>query len=83
MKTQITYDVPDAILDSILAQLGYTESTNISKEEFMNEAIKKVVLPAIADVFINAKQAEIVKTANEMPAKVHASVAQMLSITTA
>jgi hypothetical protein len=70
------------MLDGILVQLGYTEEIGISKELYMNEAIKKVVLPAIADVFINAKQAQIAKIAQSMPAEVHASVAQMLSITT-
>ena len=81
MQTTITYAIPDTMLDGILAQLGYTEEMG-SKEIFMNEAIKKVVLPAIADVFINAKQAQIARIAQAMPAEVHASVEQMLSITT-
>ena len=82
MQTTITYAIPDTMLDGILAQLGYTEEMGVSKELFMNEAIKKVVLPAIADVFINAKQAQIARIAQAMPAEVHASVEQMLSITT-
>jgi hypothetical protein len=69
------------MLDGILSQLGYTEEMG-SKELYMNEAIKKVVLPAIADVFINAKQAQIAKIASDMPSEVRHSVAQMLSITT-
>jgi hypothetical protein len=69
------------MLDGILAQLGYTEELG-SKEIFMNEAITKVVLPAIADVFINTKQIELAKIAQSMPAEVHALVEQMLSITT-
>ncbi len=69
------------MLDGILAQLGYTDDL-WSKEDFMNESIKKIVLPAIADVFINAKQAQIAKIAQSMPAEVHASVKQMFSITT-
>lgn len=81
MQTTISYNVPEEQLDSILAQLGYTEEMG-EKEIFMNEAIKKVVLPAIADVFINARQAEIAKIEQKMPSEVHASVAKMLSITT-
>ena len=82
MHTTITYAIPDTMLDGILVQLGYTTELGISKEIFMNEAIKKVVLPAIADVFINAKQAQLANLAQVMPAEVRTSVSQMLSITT-
>jgi hypothetical protein len=81
MQTTIKYEVPDNMLDGILAQLGYSEELG-SKEIFMNEAITKVVLPAIADVFINTKQIELAKIAQSMPGEVHALVEQMLSITT-
>jgi hypothetical protein len=81
MQTTIRYEVPDNMLDGILAQLGYSEDLG-SKEIFMNEAITKVVLPAIADVFINTKQIELAKIAQSMPSEVHALVKQMLSITT-
>lgn len=79
MQTTITYNVPDEDIEGILGMLGYTEG---SKEDFMNEAIKKVVLPAIAGVFINVKQEQIAKMSQSMPAEVHATVGQMLSIIT-
>lgn len=82
MQTTITYAIPDTMLDGILTQLGYSDNLGVSNEVYMNESIKKVVLPAIADVFINAKQAQIAKILAQMPAEVHASVEQMLSITT-
>lgn len=79
MKTTITYSVPDEEIDGILTMLGYTEG---SKEDFMNEAIKNVVLPAISDVFINIKQQEISKLSQAMPAQVRTNVENMVSITT-
>lgn len=79
MKTTITYSVPEQELDGILSTLGYSEG---NKEEFMNNAIKNVVLPAISDVFINIKQQEISKLSQEMPSQVRANVESMVSITT-
>ncbi len=82
MQTTISYAIPDAMLDGILIQLGYSDRIVISKEDFMNEAIKNVVTPAIANVFINMKQSQISDALAKMPSEVHASVSQMLSITT-
>lgn len=61
MKTQITYNVPDSKLDEILGMLGYSEGMPITKEEFMNQAVSSVVIPAISDKFINIKQAQAQK----------------------
>lgn len=40
MQTTITYSVPEQELDGILAMLGYSNELGVSKEVFMNEAIK-------------------------------------------
>lgn len=82
MQTTITYSVPEQELDGILEMLGYSNELGVSKEVFMNEAIKGVVLPAISDVFINIKQKEISKLSQEMPAQVRNNVNTMVSITT-
>lgn len=82
MHTTIIYDIPADYLEGILVQLGYSDTLGVSKELFMNEAIKKVVLPAIANVFINVKQAQIAQISQDMPAEVQESVSKMLSINT-
>lgn len=79
MQTTITYNVPEDKLEGILSMLGYTEG---NKEEFMNNHISCVVLPAITDVFINLKQAEISKVSAQMPSQVRAMVEAMVSIKT-
>lgn len=82
MKTTISYTVPDEMLKGILIQLGYSDTMEISEEEFMNQAIKNVVILAIAKVFVDLKQSQISEVLANMPAEVHTSVSQMLSITT-
>ena len=79
MKTIITYNVPDEEIDGILSMLGYVDG---DKAEFMNNAIKSVVLPAISDKFITIKQWIIAKMAQEMPQEVISTVGNMISITT-
>lgn len=79
MQTTITYNVPENKLDGILSMLGYVEG---NKEEFMNNHISCVVLPAITDVFINLKQAEISKASAQMPNQVRGMVESMISIST-
>ena len=82
MKTQITYNVPDEKLDEILGMLGYSEDMPITKEEFMNQAVSSVVIPAISDKFINIKQAEAQRAVTNIPKETIEAVTSMISITT-
>ena len=79
MQTTISYNIPESKEAEILFLLWYT---NGDKSEFINEKIKQVVMPAISDVFINAKQSLFAKELSNMPSSVRETVEQMISITT-
>lgn len=82
MQTTISYNIPDEALDNILGMLGYSDEMGMQKEVFMNEAIKSVVIPAIADKFINIKHAEASKMIANIPHEIRGTVEKMISITT-
>ncbi len=79
MQTNITYNIPEEKEEEILFLLWYT---SWDKAEFINERIKQVVLPAISDVFVNAKQSLIAKEMASIPSSVRETVETMISITT-
>jgi hypothetical protein len=82
MKTTITYNIPDSKIVEILFMLGYTPDMPCTKEDFMNEVMKKAVVGAVSMVFTDAKTNMIEKMKLKIPEEVHATVEQMLSITT-
>jgi len=79
MQTNITYNIPEEKEEEILFLLWYT---SWDKSQFINERIKQVVLPAISDVFVNARQSLMAKEMTNIPSSVRETVETMISITT-